>query len=75
MGQRVTKNMISKTFFGRFLLNISVNMKDTEKFVINFFVENIILRVLKKDSSKSVQEFKSYVQKSGQMGCPSTFLG
>ena len=44
MGQRVTKNMISKTFFGRFLLNISVNMKDREKFVINFFVENKIVR-------------------------------
>ena len=43
-------------------------MTDREKFIINIIVENFILRVLKKFSSKSVQVFRSYVEKSGQNG-------
>jgi len=49
-------------------------MRDREKFIINIIVGNVIVRILKKISSKSVQGFRSYGPKSGQNGCPSTFL-
>ena len=74
MGQRVTKNMTSKTFFEQFLLNISGNMRDSEKNHLYFFVKNKIVRVLKKISSKSVQVFRSYVENSGQNGVPKHFF-
>lgn len=61
-------------FYEQFLLNISGNMNNREKFVEYFFIENVILRVLKKNSSKSVQGFRSYCQNSGQNGVPKHFL-
>ena len=61
------------TVFKQFIVNISVNMRDREKFVINFFVENIFLR-FKKKSSKSVQGFRSYFKNSGQNGVPQHFF-
>ena len=49
-------------------------MTDREKFIINIIVENFILRVLKKNSSKSVEMFRSYVENSGQNGVPKHFF-
>jgi len=41
-------------------------MKNRETFVIYFFIENLILRVLKKNLLKSVEGFRSYGQNSGR---------
>ena len=66
----VVKMGCPSTFFA----NISRNMRNNEIIVKYFFVENIIMRVLKKSSSKSDQKFVSYGQNSGQNRCPRTFF-
>ena len=49
-------------------------MRDSKIFVISFFVEDIILRILKKNSWKSAQGFFGYDRTGGQNGVPKHFF-
>jgi len=78
MGEKVMENIdfLSSIWdvFVQFLLNNSGNMNNREKFVTNVFVENVIIRIFKKKSSKSVQGMSSYGQNSGENLVPENFI-
>jgi len=73
MGEKLVKMAVFHHFL-QFFVNISRNMIDREKFIINSFVGNSILRNLKKNLWKLDQGVRSYGQNSGRIGVPKPFL-
>lgn len=66
--------MHNKFYFGQFSLNISEIMNDREKIVLNLFVKNEIVRVLKKNQENCFRGSEVMVKIVVKIGWPSNFF-